>query len=256
MRAHSRFKLLTSLIVLLCVALSPICEGQVRRGRLRLRSTGGAAATAAAIPSFVNAWAKHGIGGQTLSVSPTVGDTLIAVIGYDRNPGGTAQTISSVKDNNGNSFTLDNGPINIQSNNGQNNTVSYYRLSHIGTVTSVIVILTPDNVNPQCVVAVADVSGLTGSPVDAVDSTGGSEPNLSAWKTGNLVTTNANDILFGFAFAPSTPSLTCTSPYLLAVSDSYPSVLCYEVVSSTGTYNPAGAETTFYTAFSLGASYK
>lgn len=105
------------------------------------------------------------------------------------------------------------------------------------------------------------VTGLASQVVDAIDNTGHYTVSGTAWSTGAVTTSNANDVVFGFAYAESNdPTFTATAPFILgdskATAGSYSAAIAYQIVSSTGSYTPAGTMSLATSALGISGAYK
>jgi hypothetical protein len=177
----------------------------------------------------------------SLSPNPASGDTLVfATAVY--NCTSVTHVITDNQTGSPNTYTLDTTPA----QNISNLCVLFFHAGNITVNTTPFVVTLAVNVSDYLRIHSYDVNPGTASGfLDAAGTT--STPN-SAGLTGttnNVVTSNANDVIFG-AFSGNATGITTTAGtgYTLGYSDqslgTVPISLdsIYRIVSSTGTFNP------------------
>lgn len=105
------------------------------------------------------------------------------------------------------------------------------------------------------------VTGLTNNAVDVMDNTGASFPTGTSWHSGSMTTGNANDVVFGYVLAANNvDTFAATSPWVLGntatIQSTYSAAIVYQIVSSTGSYQPTGTGSTSNSMVAIGGAYK
>jgi hypothetical protein len=187
---------------------------------------------------------SNATGTVTVTASPTNGDTLWVGCGFV----GVGATITSFVDNNSAALTQD-----YFLRAGSNNTVLAYHESNVSGVTSITLTLNA-GVTVECIAI--DISGLTNSSPLDVAAVAASENNNTPYTSGSITTSNASDIVIGIAFHGSGAYFLTSSAPWTAVAGKSEATALYQIVSSTGAYNPAGVNGSAATLDGGTSSYK
>lgn len=171
----------------------------------------------------------------SLTISPTPGDNIQVGVGIYNNGG----TVSTVKLSNGTACTEDK----TVSPGSTAEPIYLFTCPNVPSgITGINVTFAASvgNAMGEC----AEVSGeATSSWVDVAGT--GNYNTTASWTTGPVSTGNASDIVWGYLYDEDPGTLTSTSPWTTAVtttdsSNEQADILTYQVVSSTGSYNPSG----------------
>jgi hypothetical protein len=200
---------------------------------------------------------------QTLSVPITpksTANTLIMGVWLFANPA-APYAGALVKDNLNNDLTLDCA-INY-SYNGTHAWEGIFREKAVDGITSLVI---NNNYGNQLINAVVgEFTNIAAeTPVDVCDRYGADSHAIPGWVTGPMATTNANDLIIGWAATAdgcSNPPVAGIAPYLLVATstDCAPSPtnssgsMVWSTVNSAGAYTPSGTQRV---AMALGVAYK
>src|SRR5208283_3067191 len=183
-----------------------------------------------------------------VNIAPTNGDTLLIGFGYQS----TSNVITSFVDNNSVALTQD------EIGTSGSSTIALYRLSNTSNVTKVTLTLSMGEYYDMIVCDFYNIA--PSSPLDVHSSTV-STTGANPWTGTPVTTTNANDIVWAFAFHQEGSSILSTNaPWTVFadqdVTDGQSGNFIYQVVSSTGTYTPSPSNAPAGTFRGLTSSYK
>jgi hypothetical protein len=193
-----------------------------------------------------------GVSTVTTTISPTAGNALL--VGYFIF---SNQSLTSIKDSAGNSFTIDNNVV-----IGTRVMV----LAHLTNIASGLTGVTAihGGSNDSAALTVCEYSGLAVSPTDAIDTVGTSSTN-GTWAT-NAMTPSAglNEAIIGYVVdRTGTAAVTCTAAGFTrrisaAGANSGETIAwCEDIVASTsGSYTPSGTGNNGDALFADGITFK
>lgn len=233
--------ILLKVMSLIWVALMP---------QVRIPGPGGKSGAAAAPITLVQCGTPVGANAATatVNITPTNGNTLIAFVnGYLHPP-----TITSVADQASHAFTADGTLV-------QPATPGSLQMFHLSAVSGVTSVTVTWSTSQYQILEVCEVSGLTGS-TGVADTTGTANASGATWTSPAL--TVANAIVFGMDYIPDvTTTRTCAAPWTKAtdLNDSVvgqSAIVCYQVVSTSASYQPTGGYTPNKSSVAISGAYK
>ncbi len=206
------------------------------------------------VGSAALASASGSSGSNSISYSPTAGNTLLVFIGYFNQ----FLTPSTVKLSDGTTSCVQDSGGRDDGSPSPLDSLWWYRCTNVpSSITGVTVTQTA---GVFVCLAVIELAGLNASPLDATSIP--HDVGSSATWSSNLLspTSGQAELILAGIYEANTLQLFADSPYVMDVQDSTGLTvtvgIAHQIVSSTtGTYTPSGTVATF-NASTLGTTYK
>jgi PKD repeat protein len=174
----------------------------------------------------------------TLPAASTSGNTI--VVSFVQEP--TSLTVSSVTDSKGNSYSQAIGGTTVGS---WGKLYTYYNSNIVGGSGAITVTVTRSGASGYDVIYANEYAGVAASsPVDqTAGASGGSSSGATAIDSGAKTTTQASELIYGFAASDATAT---PSSYLTTRSTADGHFIADRIVSSTGAYKVNGTNSYNY----------
>jgi PKD repeat protein len=175
----------------------------------------------------------------TLPGASTSGNTI--VVSFVQEP--TSLTVSSVTDSKGNTYTQAIGGTTVDS---WGKLYTYYNSNIVGGSGTITVTVTRSGSSGYDVIYANEYAGVAAS--SPVDQTASAANNIAAIDSGAKTTTQANELIYGFATSDGTAT---PSSYLTTRSTADGHFIADRIVSATGPYKVNGTNSGGYWAVQM-----